>query len=203
MTRSLFDRYLKSLFSYMLQPVFVFAALLVLNFVVLQFIYTLFNFGVCSYCFMEIIIGPFYDECWIPGYESLVAMHSPDADGYSGSKYNLFTTFGNTLVLSLVFGTIAMSSPTFISSMAGLAAWIVTGSAMRHTNIGGAAAEVVGSGGIVVKQASRTKSRLSTWNKNRQAGNKKYDNQKTRKDLTKKNRALGFKDDSGSSNQDN
>ena len=66
-------------------------------------------------------------------------MHSPDNDGYASSVYNLFVSFGNTLVLSLVFAMIAFSSPAFISSMSGLAAWIVTGSAMRHTTVGGAA----------------------------------------------------------------
>ena len=135
-TKHMFDSWAKNLFSYALQPVFVYTSIIILNYVVSVLIYYVFNFTVCSTCLIRVDLGPLYNECWLTGYESMLNVHSPLDESGAVSIYSSFAVYAMTFTGGLVIYLIASGMSTFASHMSGVASWIVTGSPMRHMSIG-------------------------------------------------------------------
>jgi type IV secretory pathway VirB6-like protein len=135
-TKHLFDGWVKNLFSYALQPFFVFTAIIILNFIVIMLIYYIFNFTACSKCLVRVNLGPLYDECWVTGYEDIAKMHYPPTK----QEFNMYTAF-SSYAMSFVGGLsiwIVTSGMVVLSSMmAGLAAKIATSSFVRSSSVAG------------------------------------------------------------------
>ncbi len=137
-TKSMFDAWLKNLISYALQPLFVFLAILILNFVILMLIYNVFNFTACSTCFMQVDIDLgfwSYHKCWIKGFLSILGTHTPPNTSGALDTYSAFYSFGMTFIGGLLIWLIASCMTTLSAKMADLAAFIVTGSPMRHASV--------------------------------------------------------------------
>ena len=135
-TKHMFESWAKNLFSYALQPVFVYTSIIILNYVVTILIYYIFNFTACSTCLVRVELGPLYNECWISGYQSMLDVHSPPDESGAVSIYSSFAVYAMTFTGGLVIYLIASGMSTFSSYMSGVASWIVTGSPMRHMSIG-------------------------------------------------------------------
>ena len=133
-TRHIFDAWAKNLFSYALQPPFVYVSLIILSFIFMMLLDYIFNFTACSTCLLRINLGPLYNECWIPGYQSIMVTHSPTNE--AASIYTSFSVYAASLTCGLAIFIVASCMEKFSSNMAGLASWIVTGSPLRHTSIG-------------------------------------------------------------------
>ena len=134
-TKHIFDAWAKNLFSYALQPLFVYTSIIILSFIIVILIDYIFNFTACSTCLLRINLGPLYNECWIPGFQSIMATHTPIEE--TGSIYSSFAVYGGSLTCGLAIFLVASCMETFSSTMSGIASWIVTGSPLRHTSIGG------------------------------------------------------------------
>ncbi len=135
-TKHMFDSWAKNLFSYALQPVFVYTSIIILNYVVTILIYYIFNFTACSTCLVRVELGPLYNECWVSGYQSMLNVHSPPDESGAVSIYSSFAVYAMTFTGGLVIYLIAKGMSEFSSHMSGVASWIVTGSPMRHMSIG-------------------------------------------------------------------
>ncbi|MFK7761050.1 MAG: type IV secretion system protein [Candidatus Midichloriaceae bacterium] len=135
-TKQMFDSWAKNLFSYALQPVFVYTSIIILNYVITILIYYVFNFTACSTCLVRVELGPLYNECWISGYQSMLDVHSPPDESGAVSIYSSFAVYAMTFTGGLVIYLIAQGMSEFSSHMSGVASWIVTGSPMRHMSIG-------------------------------------------------------------------
>jgi type IV secretion system protein VirB6 len=135
-TKHMFDSWAKNLFSYALQPVFVYTSIIILNYVITILIYYVFNFTACSTCLVRVELGPLYNECWISGYQSMLDVHSPPDESGAVSIYSSFAVYAMTFTGGLVIYLIAKGMSEFSSHMSGVASWIVTGSPMRHMSIG-------------------------------------------------------------------
>jgi type IV secretion system protein VirB6 len=136
-TKHMFDSWAKNLFSYALQPVFVYTSIIILNYVITILIYYIFNFTACSTCLVRVELGPLYNECWISGYQSMLDVHSPPDESGAVSIYSSFAVYAMTFTGGLVIYLIANGMSKFSSYMSGVASWIVTGNPMRHMSIGG------------------------------------------------------------------
>ena len=132
----MFDSWAKNLFSYALQPVFVYTTIIILNYVVTILIYYIFNFSACLICLVRVDLGPLYNECWVSGYQSMADFHSPPDQGGAVSIYSLCASYAMTFVGGLVIFIVASGTSTFSSHISGVASWIITGSPMRHISIG-------------------------------------------------------------------
>lgn len=135
-TKQMFDSWAKNLFSYALQPVFVYTSIIILNYVITILIYYVFNFTACSTCLVRVELGLLYNECWISGYQSMLDVHSPPDESGAVSIYSSFAVYAMTFTGGLVIYLIAQGMSEFSSHMSGVASWIVTGSPMRHMSIG-------------------------------------------------------------------
>ncbi|MFQ3307272.1 MAG: type IV secretion system protein VirB6, partial [Candidatus Midichloriaceae bacterium] len=134
-TKSLFDSWAKNLISFALQPMFVFLTIIIMNFIVMMLLYYIFNFTACSICLVQVDLGPLYNECWVPGYQSIMNTHTPPSNG-DMSIYSAFSVYAMSFVGGLVIFMVSFGMIELSSTMADIASWIVTGSAMRHTSAG-------------------------------------------------------------------
>ncbi len=135
-TKQMFDSWAKNLFSYALQPVFVYTTIIILNYVVTILIYYIFNFSACSICLVRVDLGPLYNECWVSGYQSMADFHSPPDKSGAVSIYSSFASYAMTFIGGLVIYIVASGMSTFSSHISGVASWIITGAPMRHMSIG-------------------------------------------------------------------
>lgn len=135
-TKQMFDSWAKNLFSYALQPLFVYTSIIILNYIITILIYYIFNFTACSTCLLRVDLGPLYNECWISGYNSMLDIHSPPDESGTVSIYSAFAVYAMTFIGGLVIFLVAKGMSEFSSYMSGIASWIATGSPMRHMSIG-------------------------------------------------------------------
>jgi type IV secretion system protein VirB6 len=135
-TKQMFDSWAKNLFSYALQPLFVYTSIIILNYIITILIYYIFNFTACSTCLLRVDLGPLYNECWISGYNSMLDIHSPPDESGTVSVYSAFAVYAMTFIGGLVIYLVAKGMSKFSSYMSGIASWIATGDPMRHMNIG-------------------------------------------------------------------
>ena len=135
-TKQMFDSWVRNLFSYALQPIFVYTTIIILNYVVTILIYYIFNFSACSICLVRVDLGPLYNECWVSGYQSMTDFHSPPDTSGAVSIYSSFASYAMTFVGGLVIYLIASGMEELSSLMSGIASWIITGSPLRHMSIG-------------------------------------------------------------------
>ena len=133
-SKSIFDAWVKNLLSYALQPLFVYTIIMLLNFIVLMLIYHIFNFTACSVCLLKIDLGPLYSECWIPGYQNMIALHSPPTS--DPSQYSAFASYAMSFIGAFTIYLVASGMSKFASVMAQMASWIVTGAQQRTTDVG-------------------------------------------------------------------
>ncbi|AIF81926.1 putative type IV secretion system protein [endosymbiont of Acanthamoeba sp. UWC8] len=119
-TKSLFDSWWKYLISYTLQPVMVFAAIAIFNLVIMVLLYTCLNFTACEFCILGIDLGSLYNECWIPGYRTTLAMNVP------GDVPNFFMP-GNVVSTALAFALLGNSMYKFTGFIAGVCGVLITG----------------------------------------------------------------------------
>ncbi len=135
-TKQMFDSWAKNLFSYALQPLFVYTSIIILNYIITILIYYIFNFTACSTCLVRVDLGPLYNECWVSGYNSMLDIHSPPNESGTVSIYSAFASYAMTFIGGLVIYLVAKGMSEFSSYMSGIASWIATGSPMRHMSIG-------------------------------------------------------------------
>ena len=151
-TKHIFDAWVKNMFSYALQPLFVYSSIIILSFIIVILIDYIFNFTACSTCLLRINLGPLYNECWIPGFQSIMNTHTPIEE--TGSVYSAFSVYAGSLTCGLAILLVASCMESFSSSMSGLASWIVTGSPLRHTSIGSVSDQTVAYVKAKAKQAA-------------------------------------------------
>ncbi|WP_323732828.1 TrbL/VirB6 family protein [Candidatus Bandiella euplotis] len=136
-TKGLFDTWVKYLFSYALQPIFVYTTIIILNFVVIMLISSIFNFTACSVCLIKLNLVV-EEPCIISGYQSMMDAHLPP-DASHPSQYTSFSSYAMSFIGALAIYIIASAMSQFSTVMAGIASWIITGSAIRHSNVGSVA----------------------------------------------------------------
>ena len=112
----------------------------------------IFNFTACATCLLRIDLGPLYNECWIPGFQSIMIVHSPTEE--TGNVYTSFSVYAASLTCGIAIFLVASCMEKFSSTMAGLASWIVTGSPLRHTSIGSLGDQTAAYVKAKVKQAA-------------------------------------------------
>ena len=151
-TRHIFHAWAKNLFSYALQPLFVYVSLIILSFIFMMLLEYIFNFTACATCLLRIDLGPLYNECWIPGFQSIMIVHSPTEE--TGNVYTSFSVYAASLTCGIAIFLVASCMEKFSSTMAGLASWIVTGSPLRHTSIGSLGDQTAAYVKAKVKQAA-------------------------------------------------
>jgi len=117
-TKQMFDSWIKHLLTFAFQPFIVFVFIFVLNILLEMSIRTTLGFTACKICWLSFTIPGIDSVCLIPGYTSLLNMHTPEATigmpmHQIASVFNLmiisqamyvFVDFGSRLAHQLITG---------------------------------------------------------------------------------------------------
>ncbi|KIE06174.1 hypothetical protein NF27_BK00950 [Candidatus Jidaibacter acanthamoeba] len=154
-TKTLFDSWWKYLVSYTLQPVMVFAAIAIFNLVIMVLLYTCLNFTACEFCILGIDLGSIYNECWIPGYRTTLAMNIP------GNVPNFFIP-ENVISTALAFALLGNSMYKFTGFIASICAVLITGSVQREATAAAPADTTMSAMKNTVKTAISTTTQMAS-----------------------------------------
>ncbi len=119
-TRSMFDTWVKTLISFVMQPVFVFTSIAMFNVLLLACLYTTLSFTACKSCFLGFHLEPIIDICIIPGFVTLAVSHTPPSDPFGSPIW--------TVSAALAFLVISQGMYAFCAFCSNLARTLVTGS---------------------------------------------------------------------------
>jgi len=132
-TKSIFDKWVKQIISFMLQPIMCFAAISLFNFLLIILLKIVFNFTACPNCALNISIGTIYEACWIPSYYPIFSVHTPSTTSGSG-----FGSLFSVVSVAFAFLIIVHGSYLFTTYMALVASTIANGSPIRTASVAGA-----------------------------------------------------------------
>jgi type IV secretion system protein VirB6 len=155
-TKQMFDSWWKYFFSFTLQPVAIFAAISILNFLILTTLMLTLGFTICPYCMWGIsdpVSGTLY--CLIPSWR--MPIHNVLPGGVTLSFYTPIGTFQGALIL-VILCKATMDFTSFIPKIINV---MVTGTFQFATNLSAYGTTAVDKGLSVVgmDKASRQMSR--------------------------------------------
>ena len=97
-TKQMFDSWIKHLLSFAFQPFVVFVFIFILNILLEMAVRTTLGFTACKICWLAFTIPGIDSYCIIPGYTSMLNMHTPEAT-VSLPMYQIASVF-NLLIIA-------------------------------------------------------------------------------------------------------